>query len=340
MGNLAAQAFALVRARALQGQGRGGGRDEPARRKRKLPIYGKVYAARALAASVGAKDPAVVKVVDELATLANAATKTDALINEPDEKDHDYYMSSDTRTTSAVLLGLVELDPKNAAIKPLVQRADEAAPRDAVLGHARELLLAARADDVREDGRRHAAVGRDPARAARTSCPATLAGKQKLRVVTAPLTADARAVDHAEGRGRVQRRGALSRAARDDQGRGARHRAVARVRRRGRQAEDDVPGRRCRGRQAARQGARRVDAPDGQRRAARRLRGAQHASSRRSAAPASSRASRSGGASTARCTTIASTSRRSTSTTARSTTRTRSARSRSASSRGRRRPRS
>ncbi|HET9988698.1 MAG TPA: alpha-2-macroglobulin family protein, partial [Kofleriaceae bacterium] len=120
MGNLAAQAFAAY-VRALYKDKGAAAVATNLLSEGKLPIYGKVYAARALAMSVGAKDPAVVKVVGELADLANAATKTDALIHEPDEKEHDYYMSSDTRTTSAVLLGLVELDPKNTAIKPLVQ---------------------------------------------------------------------------------------------------------------------------------------------------------------------------------------------------------------------------
>src|SRR5262249_3644336 len=115
MGNLAAQAFAAY-VRALYKDKGAAAVATNLLAEGKLPIYGKVYAVRALAQSVGAKDPAVKKIVGELATIAATASKTDSLIKEPDEKDHDYYMSSDTRTTAAVLLALVELDSKNAAI--------------------------------------------------------------------------------------------------------------------------------------------------------------------------------------------------------------------------------
>jgi alpha-2-macroglobulin len=87
----------------------------------RLPVYGKAFLARALAVGLGAKDPAVQQLVGELAALANAATRTDALIQEPAERDLWAYMSSSTRTSAAVLAALVELDPKNEAIKPLVR---------------------------------------------------------------------------------------------------------------------------------------------------------------------------------------------------------------------------
>jgi alpha-2-macroglobulin len=86
-----------------------------------LPIYGKAFLARALAVGLGAKDPAVQKLVAELAAVASAATTTDALIQEPAERDMWAYMSSSARTSAAVLSALVELDPRNAAIKPLVR---------------------------------------------------------------------------------------------------------------------------------------------------------------------------------------------------------------------------
>jgi len=87
-----------------------------------------------------------------------------------------------------VLLALVELDPKNPAIKPLVRTIMDGAPRDPVLGHPRELLLAARADHVREGGRgRRASV--TVALAGKDLLTGPLAGKQKLRVVTQPLPA-------------------------------------------------------------------------------------------------------------------------------------------------------
>ena len=85
----------------------------------KLPLYGKAFLARAIAAGVGAKDPAVKKLVDELGAAADAAAKSGKLIDETD--DLDYYMSSSLRTTAIVLGTLVELEPKHAAIKPLVQ---------------------------------------------------------------------------------------------------------------------------------------------------------------------------------------------------------------------------
>ena len=189
MGNLAAQAFAAY-VRALYKDKGAAAVATNLLAEGKLPIYGKVYAARALAATVGARDPAVVKVVDELAALANAATKTGGLINEPNEKDHDYYMSSDTRTTSAVLLGLVELDPKNAAIKPLVQvlMKQRRATRywDTHANFYSLLALTTYAKSV---------AGASPSvsvqLAGKDLVSGTLAGKQKLRVVTAPLTGDA-----------------------------------------------------------------------------------------------------------------------------------------------------
>jgi hypothetical protein len=87
----------------------------------RLPIYGKAFLARALAVGLGAKDPAVQKLVAELAGIAHAATQTDGLIQEPAERDLWAYMSSSARTSAAVLSALLELDPKNAAIRPLVR---------------------------------------------------------------------------------------------------------------------------------------------------------------------------------------------------------------------------
>src|SRR6185503_9535906 len=118
-GHLGAQAFAVY-VRALYKDKAAGAAATTLLKEAKMPIYGKAYVARALAASVGAKDAAVQKLVDELATLANNATKTEALIKEADD-DMDWYMSTSLRTTSAVLSALVELSPKNAAIKPLVR---------------------------------------------------------------------------------------------------------------------------------------------------------------------------------------------------------------------------
>lgn len=119
VGNLGSQAFALY-VRAVLGD-----KDPQAAAtlvaNPSLPIYGKAFAARALAAGTSANDPAVVELVGELAALANAATGADALIQEPEDKRMRAYMSSSMRTTAIVLAALVELDPGNAAIKPLVR---------------------------------------------------------------------------------------------------------------------------------------------------------------------------------------------------------------------------
>lgn len=117
-GHLGSQAFALY-VRAVLGD-----KDPQAAStmigKPNLPLYGKAFLARALAAGAGAgaRDPAVVKLVGELAEAANTASKAGALIDEPG--DYDGYMSSSLRTSAIVLSALVELDPGNSAIKPLV----------------------------------------------------------------------------------------------------------------------------------------------------------------------------------------------------------------------------
>ena len=187
MGNLAAQAFAAY-VRALYKDKGAAAVATNLLATAKLPIYGKVYAARALAATVGAKDPAVIKVVAELATIAGSAG--DGLIHEPDEKDHDYYMSSDTRTTSAVLLGLVELDPKNAAIKPLVQTLMKARRATTYWDtHANFYSLLALTSYAKTVSGTAPSVAIQLA--GKDLMSATLGGKQKLRVVTAPIDRDA-----------------------------------------------------------------------------------------------------------------------------------------------------
>jgi alpha-2-macroglobulin len=184
-GNLGAQAFALY-VRALYKDKAAGAAATTLLKQAQLPIYGKAYVARALAASVGAKDPAVVKLVGELATLANTATKTEALIVEP-EDDMDWYMSTSLRTTSAVLSALVELDPKNAAIKPLVRSIMKNRRTvdwwDTQSNLYSLLALSQYAKSV---------AGGPPsvtvAFADKNLVTGTLAGKQKLRVITTPLT--------------------------------------------------------------------------------------------------------------------------------------------------------
>ena len=188
MGNLAAQAFATY-VRALYKDKAAAAVAQNLLKEGKLPIYGKVYAARALALSVGKKDPAVVQIVGDLSKLAQDAAKNGNLIKETDEKDGDYYMSSSTRTTAAVLLGLVELDPKNAAIKPLVQTLMKArrATRywDTHANFYSLLSLTTYAKSV---------AGNAPSvsvqLAGKEIVSGSLTGKQKMRVVTAPLPAN------------------------------------------------------------------------------------------------------------------------------------------------------
>jgi uncharacterized protein YfaS (alpha-2-macroglobulin family) len=120
-GNQGDQAFALYIRAVLGDKATQDAATKMTTEADKLPIYGKAFLARALAAGLGAKDPAVQKLVAELAAIASAAARTDSLIQEPAERDLWAYMSSSARTSAAVLSALVELDPRNAAIGPLVR---------------------------------------------------------------------------------------------------------------------------------------------------------------------------------------------------------------------------
>jgi alpha-2-macroglobulin len=189
MGNLASQAFSAY-VRALYKDKGAAAVAQNLLKEGKLPIYGKVYAARALAMSVGAKDPAVQAVVAELAKLADEAVKKDSLLNEPDEKDGDYYMSSDMRTSSAVLLGLVELDPKNAVIKPFAMQVMKARRKtDYWDTHANFYSLLGLTTYAK------AVAGNAPSVSVKLGdkelISGTLSGKTKMRVVTAPLPQNA-----------------------------------------------------------------------------------------------------------------------------------------------------
>jgi uncharacterized protein YfaS (alpha-2-macroglobulin family) len=187
-GNLGAQAFALY-VRAVH-------RDKDATAAAttmvanpKLPVFGKAFLARALAAGLGPKDPAVKKLVAELGEIAAAANKTDALIVEPADKDLDWYMSSSLRTTSIVLATLVELEPKHPAVKPLVRsimKARRASPYHDTQENLYSLLaLANYAKSVTSQPPSIAIkLGDTPL------WTGTLAGKQRMRVVTAPLAAN------------------------------------------------------------------------------------------------------------------------------------------------------
>ncbi|HEY4178502.1 MAG TPA: MG2 domain-containing protein [Kofleriaceae bacterium] len=118
-GDASSQAFALY-VRALWGDKDAAAATALATNK-DLTMFGKAWIMRALAIDLGKADPAVAKLADELAGYANTATKTDALIHDPAEDKLYYYMSSDMRTTASVLAALVDVMPKNDAIRPLVR---------------------------------------------------------------------------------------------------------------------------------------------------------------------------------------------------------------------------
>ncbi|HWO20378.1 MAG TPA: MG2 domain-containing protein [Kofleriaceae bacterium] len=183
-GNLGSQAFALY-IRAMLGD-----KDTQAATtlagNAKLPIYGKAFLARALAAGLGAKDPAVVKLVGELVALASAATKADKLIEEPNEDDLDGYMSSPLRTNAVVLGTLVDLDPGNAAVKPLVRAVMKQRRTSRYIDTQSNLYsLLALTSYAR------AAAAQSPSVTVQLGdkelFSGALAGKQRVRVVTAPV---------------------------------------------------------------------------------------------------------------------------------------------------------
>jgi alpha-2-macroglobulin len=154
-----------------------------------MPLYGRAFLARALAAGLGAKDPAVTKLVAELSGVAATATKAGKLIEDEDGGyDLDFYMSSDVRTSAMVLAALVEIDPKNASIKPLAQivmkKRREADYWDtqenlyalvALTSYARTVSAASASVKIELGGN--------------SILSGTLAGKQRVRVVSVPLTA-------------------------------------------------------------------------------------------------------------------------------------------------------
>lgn len=179
---LGAQAFALY-VRALLGE-----KDPQAATtllgEPKLPVYGKAFLARALAAATHARDPAVVKLVAELAALAQAATKGDRLLAETG--DRRGAMSSPLRSTAIVLAALVELAPRNAAIEPLVRL---------VMRHRRGLsqwdtqqnLYALLALSAYARARRGPVPAVSVVLGGKRVLAGRLAGKHRLRVATLPL---------------------------------------------------------------------------------------------------------------------------------------------------------
>ena len=116
-GDLGSQAFALY-VRAVLGDQDTAAATELLAKGAEVPVFGRAFLARAIAVHLGARDPAVVKLVGQLETLAIAAG--DKLIEDPLD-DGGYYMGGPLRTTAAVLAALVELDPKHPANAAMVR---------------------------------------------------------------------------------------------------------------------------------------------------------------------------------------------------------------------------
>ncbi len=119
-GNLGNQAFALY-VRAMLGDKDAQAATKLAEELDEMPVYGKAFLMRALAADVGAKDPAVTKLASELGALASDAASAGKLIGEPDQEGLYYYMSSPLRTTAIVLDALVDVTPGHAVTKSTVR---------------------------------------------------------------------------------------------------------------------------------------------------------------------------------------------------------------------------
>jgi uncharacterized protein YfaS (alpha-2-macroglobulin family) len=186
-GNQGSQAFALY-VRAVLGDKTTHDAATKLASAANMPIYGKAFLARTLAIGLGAKDPAVQKLVGELAEIASAATKADTLIKEPAERDLWAYMSSSTRTSAAVLHALVELDPKNEAIKPLVRAVMKHRHKTRTYDTQSNLYsLLALTAYARSVARAPSSVTVELGGAPILS--GALSGKQRIRVATAPLTA-------------------------------------------------------------------------------------------------------------------------------------------------------
>jgi len=184
-GNLGSQAFSLY-VRTVLGDKTAAADATALAGNAKLPVYGKVYVARTLAASVGTKDPAVVKLMGELTALADATVKSGALIKEAG--DYDYYMSSAFRTTAMVLYMLVDLDPKNAVIKGLVTAVMNERRKDQYLSTQEQLYSLLGLSKYAKTQ-----AGNTPSvtveLAGQKLITGTLSGKQRMRVARVPVAA-------------------------------------------------------------------------------------------------------------------------------------------------------
>jgi len=114
-GDLGDQAFALY-VRTMLGDKDPQGATKLLESLADIPIYGKAFLMRALAADLGNSDPTVVALVKELNDAATAASAKNQLIGETDDERLYYYMSSSLRTSAVVLDALVAVAPQSEAI--------------------------------------------------------------------------------------------------------------------------------------------------------------------------------------------------------------------------------
>jgi uncharacterized protein YfaS (alpha-2-macroglobulin family) len=117
LGELGGRAFALYVLDRL-GKPEPGFATKMLENKEKLPRFGQAFLARALAGSLGPRDPAVTSLLDSL--VAAARQEGDAAIID-DPSDLRWYMSDDVRTTAIVADALVALRPQDPMLTKLVR---------------------------------------------------------------------------------------------------------------------------------------------------------------------------------------------------------------------------
>jgi hypothetical protein len=119
LGDLGGRAFAL-HVLALLGKPEAQLAAKLRQDRARLPRFGKAFLARALAASLGRRDPAVKELLDELADAAERKHGA-TLIREPEGKELSWYMSDDVRTTAIVLDAFLALRPRHPLVPRLVK---------------------------------------------------------------------------------------------------------------------------------------------------------------------------------------------------------------------------
>ncbi|HEY7373942.1 MAG TPA: MG2 domain-containing protein [Polyangia bacterium] len=89
-------------------------------KKAELPRFGEAFLARALALNLGAQDPAVTGLLDDLTRAAETSGAT-AMIREPSRDHLWWYMSSDARTTAIATDAFLDLRPSEPMLPKLVK---------------------------------------------------------------------------------------------------------------------------------------------------------------------------------------------------------------------------